>query len=198
MRTFLASISESLAAKLIIALLSLVIIGGGISWYALIHAGKENLINEAVKDAASYSDLVTKSVRHSMLTFNRKAIQQTVDDLRSTRDVKGIKLFNGKGRIFVSSKHEEIGHQVDRTASVCQGCHSDPERPSETMTQQRQWVTYRGREGYNILTFIDRSTTNPPALRPPAMSIPRINGYSASSKPISRSPQSTETYKDKR
>ena len=154
MRTFLASISESLAAKLIIALLSLVIIGGGISWYALIHAGKGNLINEAVKDAASYSDLVTKSVRHSMLTFNRKAIQQTVDDLRSTRDVKGIKLFNGKGRIFVSSKHEEIGHQVDRTASVCQGCHSDPERPSETLTQQRQWVTYRGKEGYNMLTFI--------------------------------------------
>ena len=48
------AISRSLAAKLIIALVSLIIIGGGISWYTLIHMGRENLINEAVKDAASY------------------------------------------------------------------------------------------------------------------------------------------------
>jgi two-component system NtrC family sensor kinase len=155
MRTFPASISGSLAAKLIVALLLLITIGGGISWYTLIHTGKENLINEAVKDAASYSDLVTKSVRHSMLTFNRAAIQQTIDDLRSTRGVERIKLFNGKGRIFYSSQHEEIGHQVDRATPVCRGCHSDPYRPSETLTQQKQWVTYPGKEGYNMLTYIN-------------------------------------------
>ncbi len=165
MRTLLASISKSLAAKLIVALLSLVIIGGGISWYMLIHASQVNLINEAVKDAASYSDLVTKSVRYSMLTFNREAIQETIDELRSTKDVKGIRLFDSKGRISYSSKQEEIGHLVDRTASACQGCHIDPDRPSETMDERGQWVTYRGKEGYNMLTFINPIYNDPSCSR---------------------------------
>ena len=88
MSNVLTFISRSLAAKLIIALVSLIIIGGGISWYTLIRTGRQNLINEAVKDAASSSELVKKSVRYGMLTFNREAIQQTIDDLGSAKDVK--------------------------------------------------------------------------------------------------------------
>jgi two-component system NtrC family sensor kinase len=154
MTTLLTSISKSLAAKLIIALLSLIIIGGGISWYTLIHTGEKNLINKAVKDAASYSDLVKKSVRYGMLTFNREAIQQTIDDLGSAKDVIGIKLFDSKGKVFYSSKREEIGHQVDRAARACLGCHLDPGKPSETLTGESQWTTYRGKQGYTMLTFI--------------------------------------------
>lgn len=148
-------ISKSLAAKLIIALVSLIIIGGGISWYTLIHTGRKNLVNEAVKDAATYSALVKKSVRYGMLTFNREAIQQTIDDLGSTKDVSGIKLFDSKGRIFYSSKRDEIGHQVDRAARACQGCHANPRKPSETLTKESQWTTYQGTEGYNVLTFVE-------------------------------------------
>ena len=127
------AISRSLAAKLIIALVSLIIIGGGISWYTLIHMGRENLINEAVKDAASYSELLKKSVRYGMVTFNRDAIQQTIDDLGSSQDVTRIRLFDSRGKIFYSSTREEIGHQVDRSARACLGCHRGPEKPSETL-----------------------------------------------------------------
>ena len=165
MMNLLASISKSLAAKLIIALVLLIVIGGGVSWYALIHSGKENLINEAVKDAASYSDLIKKGIRYSMLTFNREGIQQTIDDLKSTKDVKGIKLFDSKGKIHYSSKPEEIGHQVDRTAPVCLGCHVDPKKPSEILTRGSQWTTYRGKEGYNMLTFIEPVYNEPTCSR---------------------------------
>jgi len=48
-------ISKSLAAKLIIALTALIIVGVGISWYTLIRTGRNNLVHEAVKDATSYS-----------------------------------------------------------------------------------------------------------------------------------------------
>jgi two-component system NtrC family sensor kinase len=147
-------ISKSLAAKLIIALVSLIIIGGGISWYMLIHSGEKNLIKKAVKEAASYSDLIIKSIRYSMLMFNREAIQQTIDDVGSAKDVNGIKLFDSKGKVFYSSKREEIGHQVDRAARACLGCHLDPEKPSETLTGESQWTTYRGKQGYTMLTFI--------------------------------------------
>ncbi len=155
MPNVLTFISKSLAAKLIIALVSLIIIGGGISWYTLIRTGKSNLINEAVKDAAAYAELVKKSVRYGMLTFNREAIQLTIDDLASAKDVRGIRLFDGKGRIVYSSKRDEIGRLVDRDAQVCRGCHRDPQKPSGTLTKESQWTTYRGSEGYDLLTFID-------------------------------------------
>jgi len=154
--TFISrSISQSLAAKLIIALVSLIIIGGGVSWYTLIHTGRENLINEAVKDAGTYSELVKKSVRYGMLMFNREAIQQTIDDLGSSKDVAGIRLFDSKGRIFYSSRREEIGRQVDSSARACLGCHSGgPGKPSETLIGEHQWTTYEGKEGHNLLTYI--------------------------------------------
>ena len=155
MTNVLSFIPKSLAAKLIIALVSLIIIGGGISWYTLIRTSRDNLINEAVKDAASYSDLVKKSVRYGMLTFNREAIQQTIDDLGSAKDIRGIRLFDSRGTIYYSSKRDEIGRQVDRTAAACQGCHVDPQKPAETLTGGSQWTTYQGSAGYNLLTFID-------------------------------------------
>jgi two-component system NtrC family sensor kinase len=159
------SISKSLAAKLIIALILLIIIGGGISWYTLIHTAKENLINEAVKDAASYSDLIKKGIRYDMLTFNREAIQQTIDDLTSAKDIHGIKLFDSKGKIFYSSKPEEVGHQVDMTSRACQGCHADSAKPSEMLTRGSQWTTYRGKEGYNMLMFIEPIYNEPTCSR---------------------------------
>jgi len=165
MMDLLSSISKSLAAKLIIALILLIIIGGGISWYTLIHTGKENLIDEAVKDAASYSDLIKKGIRYSMLTVNREGIQLTIDDLKSAKDVQGIKLFDSKGKIHYSSRPEEVGHHVDRAARACQGCHVDPARPVEMLTRGSQWTTYMGSEGYNMLTFIEPIYNEPTCSR---------------------------------
>jgi len=149
-----AFISRSLAAKLIIALASLIVFGGGISWYALIHTGRNNLVNEAVKDAASSSDLVKKSVRYSMLTTNREAIQRTMDDLRSAKDIRKIKLFDSKGRIYYSSDRDEVGHHVATTDRACQGCHGDRAKPADALSGAGQWTTYRGEDGHNMLTFI--------------------------------------------
>ncbi len=149
-----AFISRSLAAKLIVAIVFLIIVGGGVSWYALIATGKKNLINEAVKDAASSSDLVEKSIRYGMLTYNREAIQQTIDDLKSARDIRGITLFDSKGKIYYASEQAEIGRQVDRSARACLGCHPDADKPSGTLAGPAQWTTYQGADGFNLLTYI--------------------------------------------
>ena len=161
MTNVLTFISKSLAAKLIIVLVAFIIIGGGVSWYTLVRTDRTNRINEAVKDAVSYSELVKKSVRYDMLTFNRKAIQQTIDDLGSAKDIRGIRLFDGKGTIYYSSKRAEIGRKVDRSARACQGCHAGLQKPTETLPRERQWTTYQDNEGENLLTFIDPINNEP-------------------------------------
>jgi len=151
-RTF---ISRSLAVKLIVAIVLLILVGGGISWYALIHSGRVNLVNEAVKDAASYSELIKKSIRYSMLTYNREAIQLTIEELKSAKGIKGIRLFDSKGRIHYSSRQEAIGTQVDRSAPACVVCHADPENPLGTLTNESQWTTAVGKEGHTTLVFVE-------------------------------------------
>jgi len=151
----LKRITKSLAGKLIIAIGLLIIIGGGISWYVLIETSKKNLMDKAVKYTAAYSDLVKKGTRYSMLTYHREAIQKTVEDIGSAEDIMGIRIFDSKGKIFYSSRREEIGQVVDRSATACFGCHSDPERPAITLTTENKWTIYKGKEGYRVLTFVE-------------------------------------------
>ncbi len=165
MTKHLTFITRSLAVKLIVAIVLLILVGGGISWYALIRTGRENLVNEAVRDAASYSELIKKGIRYSMLTNNRDAIQGTIGELTSVKDVEGIRLFDGKGRIHYSSRPTDVGNQVDRSDPVCVGCHTDPANPSGTLTRKVQWITARGSGGYNILVFIDPVYNEPSCSR---------------------------------
>ncbi len=154
-------LSRSITLKLILSLGLLMIIGWSISWYTLINAGKRNLLAGVVNRTASNSDLVKKSTRYSMLTFNREAIQQTVEEIGSTRDIEGIRIFDNKGGVYYSSKREEIGRQVDRGAQACIGCHADPMKPAETLIGDQQWVTYTGTKGHRVLTFVEPIYNDP-------------------------------------
>lgn len=149
------SISRSLAGKIIIAIGILIVLGGGISWYTLINTEKRHLFNDAVSYATSYSDLVKRGVRHSMLNFQRESIQRTLERIGAREDIKGIKIFNSKGRVFYSSSREEIGYVVDKGAAACAGCHAGTGNPSIALTNKNQWTIYAGADGYRVLTFID-------------------------------------------
>lgn len=148
-------ITKSLTGKLIVAIGLIIITGGGISWYVLINAGKKNLMSNAVANTASYSDLVKRSTRYSMLTFHKEAIQKTIEDIGTKEEIKRIRIFDSKGKVFYSSHKDEIGKQVDRSVPACIGCHSDPEKPSITLRGRHEWTIYEGREGYRILTFVE-------------------------------------------
>lgn len=148
-------IINTLAGKLIVTIGLLIIIGGGTSWYILLSAAKRNLINDAIQNTASYSDLIKKATRYGMLTFHRESVQQTINSVGSAENIKGVRIFDSKGKIFYSSMHKEIGHIVDRSSPACIGCHDNPDKPSLTLKTRNQWAIYTGREGYRLLTFID-------------------------------------------
>ena len=147
-------IGKSLAVKLIFSIAALILIGGGFSWYLLISSTKENLIEHAIEDAAAYSDLVRKSTRFSMLTFHREAIQQTIEEISSKKEIEHIRIFDGEGRISYSSRPGEIGGGTDMKEAACTGCHRDPANPSETLSQGGQ-SSISEREGHRVLTFIE-------------------------------------------
>jgi diguanylate cyclase (GGDEF)-like protein/PAS domain S-box-containing protein len=152
---FISRTATSLAGKLILSIGLLMILSVGILLYRLITSEKNNLTANAVRQTASYSNLINKSIRYDMLTVHREAIQHTITSIGSNPDIKKITIFDKKGEIFYSSEPGEIGHFVDRRSHACLGCHGDPFKPSETLKPGRQWTIYEGREGHRRLTYIE-------------------------------------------
>ena len=166
-------ISGSLAIKLILTVGALIIIGGGISWYALINTSKNNLLDNAVTYTASLSDLVKRSTRYSMISFHRDTIQQIVKNIGDKKDIEKIRIFDSKGKIFYSSEPEEISHIVERDSFACFACHTDPESPSETLKDKNQWTIFRSNAGNRILTYIDPIYNEPSCYTPACHVHPR-------------------------
>jgi len=150
----LRPISKSLAGKLILSIGVLILLGGGISWYTLISTGKRNLMKDALENATSYSDLVKKSTRYSMLTFHPEGIQHTLEEIGSRKGIKGLRIFDSMGKIAYSSKKSELGQKVDRTNSACAGCHNSEPGPAQTLARERRWLIH-DMAGNRVLTFIE-------------------------------------------
>src|SRR5271169_4841009 len=100
---YLHRVSKSLAGKLILSIGVLILVGGGMSWYTLISTARKNLMRDALENAASYSDLVKKSTRYSMLTFHPEGIQHILEEIGSREGIKGLRIFNSLGTITYSS-----------------------------------------------------------------------------------------------
>ncbi len=155
MHNILQRINRSLPAKLIVTIALLLIFGVGISYFTLIVNSKKTLMRYTVNHIAGSSELVRKSINYGMLTFDRESIQRSIDSISSQENITGIRIFDSRGKIFFSSSTDEIGKLVDRSSFACTGCHSDPEKPSATLTADKQWVTHEDDEGNRILTFAD-------------------------------------------
>lgn len=151
----LLRLTHSLSAKLVFTIGVLIILGSGISWYVLIRAERLTLTENAIKHLSFHSQLIKKAIRYSMLTFQREAIQQTVNDISASENIIGMRIFDSRGKIYYSSRVDELGKMVDRTSPTCIVCHSDPQRPSITLISKDQWTIYASRHGYRILTYIE-------------------------------------------
>jgi len=146
-------IRESLAAKLILSIAALVLFGGGLSWYLLISTGSDHLLKAAIDDAASYSDLVRKSTRYSMITFHRDAIQRTIEEIASRKEIDRIRIFDSKGKVFYASRRGELGSVADKKSVACAGCHKYAGGLPSVVDGGDQWSIGEKR-GERVLTFI--------------------------------------------
>lgn len=155
MHNLFKQVNRSLPAKLIITIALLLIFGVGISYFILIDNSKKTLMRYTVNHIGASSELVRKSINYGMLTFDRESIQRIIDSISSQDNIIGTRIFDSRGKIFYSSSTDEIGKLVDRSSFACTGCHSDPEKPSATLTADKQWVTYEDDKGNSMLTFVD-------------------------------------------
>jgi len=120
---FLAKLRLGLAAKVAIC-----VIAGTAAFFALF--GFLNLRMERAysrdmvgQSAERVTDVILRSTRYQMLHNDRDGLLNMIQDLGSEPGIGRIDLFNKDGRITLSTRPEEVGHVVDKSAEGCVQCH---------------------------------------------------------------------------
>ncbi len=146
---------QSLAAKLIIAIGLLMILGSFVFWYAILQKQKIDIMSIAVKNGSSFIDFVKKSTRYSMLTFHRASIQETLQNISITEGIENIKIFDHNGKIFYSSNTDDIGNSVGRASISCNGCHLDTDKTFKLRPEPKKQEIHKNPDGFTALKLIE-------------------------------------------
>lgn len=152
--------AKSLAAKLIIAIGAIMTVGSFIFWYALSYKQEKDLMAIAVKYGSSFIDYIKDSTSYSMLTFQRDAIQHTLENISIAEGVEKVKIFDHKGRVFFSSRKEDVDGLVNKKSISCEGCHIEPETSSVLIQNPQKWVVYKGKD-FRVLKIVEPIPNNP-------------------------------------
>jgi two-component system NtrC family sensor kinase len=147
-------ITASLTGKLVTVLGLVILLGGSAFWYISIQTDRRNLMDNTVSFASSFSEMVKRSIRYDMLTFQMEGIQSTLESIGASKSVKRTRLFDGMGRVAYSSDRSEVGHTVDTGSASCSGCHEGG-LPTVTLVRERQWTIYDEKPGQRVLSFVE-------------------------------------------
>ncbi|VAX26562.1 hypothetical protein MNBD_NITROSPIRAE02-1300 [hydrothermal vent metagenome] len=145
---------HSLSLKLIVAIGILVLTGSSIFWYMIIIRGEQEFLNNSIRHTAAYTAMIEKSIFINMHTRQVGTIQDTIETIGSSEDVKNIKIYNLQGEVRFSSDRKMIGKKIDINSS-CRLCHTNPDRPHETLKMQdnSMWTIIKDDHG-RVLRFL--------------------------------------------
>ncbi|MBI4686752.1 MAG: HAMP domain-containing protein [Nitrospirae bacterium] len=146
---------RTLAAKLIIAVGLLMLVGSFVFWYAILYKQEKDLQSIAVRYSDSFIKFVKERTYSGMLTAQRPLIQQTLEDISIAESIEGVSIFNHEGATFFSSKKEDIGKLVNKETITCKGCHLEIEKPVRLMPYPQKWTIYKNDKGFRTLKVVE-------------------------------------------
>jgi len=117
----------------------------------------QELVSEATSRA---SDALKRSTRHAMLLNRKEDVVEIIATVGQQPGVAGVRIYDKRGRIIVSSDATEVGRQVDMQAEACIICHDQKEPLRSVPASTRQRV-YKHPDGERILGLINPIENEP-------------------------------------
>lgn len=121
--------------------------------FILITSLRDQVFAEAVHGSESIADAIRLTVQHDMRTNRRDGVREIIEAFGQHVGVKEVRLFNEQGQIEYSSRPDEVGRTVPRTAEPCVGCHAGPVPVRDLAPSDRSRV-YTSPSGQRLLATI--------------------------------------------
>ena len=113
---------------------------------------KQDMHRDAVQHATSLAGTIVKSTRYAMLKSDRETLGNIIDNIGEQQGVEHVRIFNKKGLIMFSHRHEELNRFVDKKAAGCINCHAG-ETPVTTLGAMEQARIFPNPEGKKVLAI---------------------------------------------
>jgi two-component system NtrC family sensor kinase len=118
------------------------------------------VMDQVLESASRVSDVIKKSTRYSMLLNRRPDVYQIIATIGREPGVEGIRIYNKRGMIMVSTNAAEEMTVVDMKAEACFACH-DSEKPLQSLPTANRVRTYEAPGGRRIIGLINPIRNEP-------------------------------------
>jgi len=148
-------ILKGLGSKLIFSILLLAVPFLGVTAYFNFDSQKQQLINNVIHEADSFSDTIKQSTKYDMQKFDREGVHHTIESVGQQEGVEWIRIFDKEGMVMYSSDPDEISTMVDKKAEACYGCHAAEKALEKLPTPERYRIFPSREHGTRILAMIN-------------------------------------------
>jgi two-component system NtrC family sensor kinase len=149
-----------LATKLTACLVGSMVLILGLLGYLNLRLHRQHLEEMVFLSADRISDLIRRSIRHSMLRDQREEVFQIINTIGHQPGISKIRIFNKEGKITFSTDSQELGHVVDKKAEACYACHTEAQ-PLKRLDRPDRMRIYVARDGGRVLGLISPIENEP-------------------------------------
>ncbi len=128
--------------------------------YLVMRSQNARMMNMVTQSAARVSDVIKNSTHYSMLLNRRPDVLQIITTIGREPGVEGIRIYNKRGEIMVSTEKAEEGTVVDMRAEACYACH-DSEKPLQSLPIANRARVYERATGHRIIGLINPIRNEP-------------------------------------
>jgi len=132
---------NSLSSKLLMAIGTLILIGSTIFWYMIIVRGEQMFLQNTVEHAETYTEMIEKTLFANMHALQTGAIQQTIEAIGTSRNIRGIRIFTFDGKVIFSSDPGKVNSLISRDSLSCRLCHTTDGPPGRESLKINQGET---------------------------------------------------------
>jgi hypothetical protein len=121
--------------------------------FVLLYTAIKNIVvRDAVGHANHLAGIVLKSTRYAMLSSDRDLSHAIIRNIADQKGVEHVRIFNKKGVVAFSGKHEEVNRQVDKKAEGCAVCH-EKNQPPTALGSMEQARTFKNPAGNEVMAI---------------------------------------------
>jgi len=153
-------LTTSLATKLTACLVGSMVLILGLLGYLNLRLHRQHLEEMVFLSADRISDLIRRSIRHSMLRDQREEVFQIINTIGHQPGISKVRIFNKEGKITFSTDPQELGHVVDKKAEACYACHTEAQ-PLKRLDRPDRMRIYVARDGGRVLGLISPIENEP-------------------------------------
>ena len=109
---------------------------------------KRLLIEESVTNVENLSETIVRTTHYQMLDNDLPRVFQMITEAGGQKGVERIRMISKDGKIFFSTKKDEIGKLIDKKAAACNMCHTgtEPLLHTSSMNRSRVFTDETGKE----------------------------------------------------